>query len=309
MLKFIAALLITYSHMGMLFPKYGGLVTGGAIGDGLFFFCSGFTLFSGRHGNFPNWYKRRINRIYPTIIMWALLSTMVFSWKWTVTDLITTPRYWFIPCIMVYYVIFYLIRTYMLNRLKTVFIITATVILLGNFLILDLNSSVMYADVAYMRIYYFSFMLLGATTAFKKEQSSVTLTRSILYASFGLVAYYTCMGIYKMEPYFCRFQLFSLIPLLFTIYWTYRVCDNVCAQRILKSKAGPSVYFISCLTLEIYMVQYAIFTDKMNALFPLNIVLTYLIIFFAAYVLKCASKLFSQIFSDNEFDWHKIIQL
>lgn len=34
--KFFAALLITYSHMGLLFPKFGGLVTGGAIGDGLF---------------------------------------------------------------------------------------------------------------------------------------------------------------------------------------------------------------------------------------------------------------------------------
>ena len=37
LLKFIAAFLITYSHMGILFPKYGSLVTGGAIGDGLFF--------------------------------------------------------------------------------------------------------------------------------------------------------------------------------------------------------------------------------------------------------------------------------
>ena len=35
LLKFIAAFLITYSHMGILFPKYGSLVTGGAIGDGL----------------------------------------------------------------------------------------------------------------------------------------------------------------------------------------------------------------------------------------------------------------------------------
>lgn len=35
--KFFAALLITYSHMGLLFPKFGGLVTGGAIGDGVFF--------------------------------------------------------------------------------------------------------------------------------------------------------------------------------------------------------------------------------------------------------------------------------
>ena len=65
--------------MGLLFPQYGGLVTGGAIGDGLFFFCSGFTLFLGRTDNFPTWYTRRINRIYPTIIMWALLSSLFFD--------------------------------------------------------------------------------------------------------------------------------------------------------------------------------------------------------------------------------------
>ena len=66
--KFLAALLITYSHMKVLFPKYEGLVTGGAIGDALFFFCSGFTLFLGRKSNFANWYGRRVNRIYPSII-------------------------------------------------------------------------------------------------------------------------------------------------------------------------------------------------------------------------------------------------
>lgn len=41
-LKFFAALLITNSHMGMLYGKYDILATGGAIGDVLFFFCSGF---------------------------------------------------------------------------------------------------------------------------------------------------------------------------------------------------------------------------------------------------------------------------
>lgn len=79
-LKFIAAFFITYSHIGILFPKYGGLVTGGAIGDGLFFFCSGYTLFLGRQDRFIDWYKRRINRIYPTIIVWALLSSVLLRW-------------------------------------------------------------------------------------------------------------------------------------------------------------------------------------------------------------------------------------
>lgn len=46
-LKCIAAILITNSHMGMLYGKYSVLATGGAIGDALFFFVSGFTLFLG----------------------------------------------------------------------------------------------------------------------------------------------------------------------------------------------------------------------------------------------------------------------
>lgn len=64
-LKCFAAIVITNSHMDILYPKFGALATGGAIGDALFFFCSGFTLFLGRMGRFDNWYKRRINRIYP----------------------------------------------------------------------------------------------------------------------------------------------------------------------------------------------------------------------------------------------------
>lgn len=163
--KFFAALLITYSHMALLFPKYSGLVTGGAIGDGLFFFCSGFTLFLGRDGGFLNWYKRRVSRIYPSIIMWALLSSVAFAWTWNVTDLITTPKYWFIPCIMVYYAIFYVIRRFLMKYMKTVFYGSFIAITILSFFVLDMNHSVMYAQVSFMRIYYFMFMLLGAITA------------------------------------------------------------------------------------------------------------------------------------------------
>lgn len=75
-LKCFAAIVITNSHMDILYPKFGALATGGAIGDVLFFFCSGFTLFLGRMGRFDNWYKRRINRIYPTVFAWAILGSL-----------------------------------------------------------------------------------------------------------------------------------------------------------------------------------------------------------------------------------------
>lgn len=307
-MKFIAAILITYSHMGILFPTYGGLVTGGAIGDGLFFFCSGFTLFLGRQDRFVDWYKRRINRIYPTIIMWALFSCVVFNWEWSVTDMITTPRYWFIPCIMVYYMIFYFIRKYMLDRLVVACIIAGAIVLISSFFVLDMNHSVMYAAVPYMRIYYFLFMLLGAVVAVHKEKE-VSSLKAFVYAMSGLVAYYMCMGIYKIDSFYCNFQVVSLIPLLFAIYWIYRFCNTASICRVLDGRAGLVIYFISSLTLEIYMVQYAIFTDGMNGIFPLNIVITYMLIFVAAYVLKCLSQVFSQTFSNEKFSVEKVLKI
>lgn len=46
--KFLAVLLIINSHADTMYPRMQILATGGAIGDCLFLFCSGFTLFWGR---------------------------------------------------------------------------------------------------------------------------------------------------------------------------------------------------------------------------------------------------------------------
>lgn len=78
-LKFFAVLAITNSHMEMPYGKYSVLATGGAIGDALFFFASGFTIFLGRIRSFDNYYKRRINRIYPTVFAWAIMSAYLIN--------------------------------------------------------------------------------------------------------------------------------------------------------------------------------------------------------------------------------------
>lgn len=46
-LKFLAIFLIINSHSDIAYPKYSILATGGAIGDCLFLFCSGYTLLLG----------------------------------------------------------------------------------------------------------------------------------------------------------------------------------------------------------------------------------------------------------------------
>lgn len=79
-LKFFAVFLIINSHMDICYPKFSILATGGAIGDCLFLFASGYTLFWKQPTRFDNWYKRRINRIYPSVIMCALVGALV-TWS------------------------------------------------------------------------------------------------------------------------------------------------------------------------------------------------------------------------------------
>lgn len=81
------------------------------------------------------------------------------------------------------------------------------------------------------------------------------------------------------------------------IYFFFMFCSCEKMIRVFdKALFGNVVYIISSLTLEIYLVQYALFTDKMNFMFPLNLPIMYLMIFAVAYVLKVFSQMFSQVF-------------
>lgn len=78
LMKFIATLAI-WNHLAALFygRDYGWLVTGGAVGCAIFFYCSGFALALGRMGRFDVWYKRRLARLWPTCIVASLLYGVV----------------------------------------------------------------------------------------------------------------------------------------------------------------------------------------------------------------------------------------
>ena len=65
-LKFFAVILVTNSHMDLLYGRWSILATGVAIGDALFFFCSGFTLFLGQKRRFDNYYQKTDTFNYTT---------------------------------------------------------------------------------------------------------------------------------------------------------------------------------------------------------------------------------------------------
>ena len=309
-LKFFAALLITNSHMGMLYGKYDILATGGAIGDVLFFFCSGFTLFLGRMGRFDNWYKRRINRIYPTVFAWAILSAFFFNLHQSMDYTIIHGGGWFVTCIMLYYVVLYFIQRFMLHHLKWVFGIVALICIAWYFIMDRPTDYNMYGATYFKWGHYFLFMLLGAMMGISQRQWNFNLKTDFIKLISNIFVYYAILFAGRIYTLFSELQIISLIPLLFIVYYFYKVCSSDTLKKWYTNKyIGWSIKFIGGLCLEIYLVQGTLFTDKMNHIFPINILIMFIIIFAVAYLLRCGSRIFSQTFKDGEYDWKAVFKL
>ncbi len=309
-LKFFAALLITNSHMDLLYGKYNTLATGGAIGDVLFFFCSGFTLFLGRMGRFDNWYKRRINRIYPTVFAWAILSAFFFNQHQSMDYTIIHGGGWFVTCIMLYYVVLYFIQRFMLHHLKWVFGIVALICIAWYFIMDRPTDYNMYGATYFKWGHYFLFMLLGAMMGISQRQWIFNLKTDFIKLISNIFVYYAILFAGRIYTLFSELQIISLIPLLFIVYYFYKVCSSDTLKKWYTNRyIGWSIKFIGGLCLEIYLVQGVLFTENMNHIFPINILIMFIIIFAVAYLLRCGSRIFSQTFKDGEYDWKAVFKL
>lgn len=77
----------------------------------------------------------------------------------------------------------------------------------------------------------------------------------------------------------------------------------------MSCKIGCAIQAIASLCLEAYIVQSALFTDKMNKIFPANILIMMVLILIVAYITRCLGIIFAQIFNKNDFDWKAIFKL
>lgn len=308
-LKCIAAIMITNSHMELLYGKYSFLATGGAIGDVLFFFCSGFTLFLERMGRFDNWYKRRISRIYPTVFAWAILSAFVFDNKKSMDQIIINGGGWFVTCIMIYYIALYFIQRFCFSKLKFVFGTVSVLCIIWYLSIERPEGYNMYGNTYFKWCHYFLFMLLGAMVGGYNKDYKYNLKKDFLFLFYSIITYYGIIFAGRKNPVLEDLQIISLIPLLFVTFYFYKVCNNELLKQIYNKRLiGWCIKFIGGLCLEIYLVQSSLFTDKMNSIFPLNLFIMFVIIVLAAYILRCASRIFSQIFKEGDMNWKAILR-
>ena len=313
-LKFLAVLLITNSHMELLYGKYSVLATGGTIGDALFLFCSGFTLFMKPMMSireFPDWYKRRINRIYPTVLAIAVIKCTFFGGHSTINDIILHGGGWFVSCIMIYYVFIFLIGLYLRKHINLIIVLVSLASCVWFFTLERPFPFNMYGlEGGYLKwLLYFNFMLLGAKVgSMTAPAGGHSSARSLVCALLGIAGFYAFyiagVKVERAESV----EILNFVPLLFAVYFLYRWANGEAAKRLYTSKAGHFVVrFIGGLCLEVYLIQDCLFTDRLNALFPLNLLIVFLAIVVTAYLARCLARLISQTFKEAPYDWPKMV--
>jgi peptidoglycan/LPS O-acetylase OafA/YrhL len=313
-LKFLAVIFITNSHFDEQYVYAKEFATGGAIGDALFFFCSGYTLFIGRLGRFDSWYKRRIRRIYPSVFALAIVTSFIYGLKYDMFDIWIQGGEWFVSCIMIYYVFLYFIRRYALKHLGWVYVILTVAILIWYIWFFEPKNVVwMYKWTYFKWLFYFLFMLLGAQIGLKEKEEGVTIVsakKTIVKLLLSIFFFYGILFFCEMYPNVGYLQIVSLLPLVGVCIYFYNMCQAL-KNRILRNPwiVAP-ILTVGGLCLEIYLIQPLVRTTALNFLFPLNLLLLFVAIVFAAYGVRCLAHIFQQTFSNEDgYDWKAILRL
>lgn len=312
-LKFLAVFLIINSHMDICYPpKYSILATGGAIGDVLFLFASGFTLFMGRMDDFANWYKRRINRIFPSAFVCGMVASLL-TWS----NSITIEKVWggqFVIAIMVYYIIIYFIHKYFIKTIPVVLVLVGIISLIVYCVFFpykfETGEKGLYGiTTLYRWIPYFGFMLFGAWLGINRERLRFQPIFDCIMFAISLLLFYGIQFVSKHDASIAPFQIVTLIPLMGIVYYFYKLCNMRWLKKIYANRYGHALIMtVSGLCLESYLIQSCVFTTIFNFLFPLNLPIIIVAVLIVSYCCKVLSRFFAQTFKDMNYDWKDMIK-
>lgn len=304
LLKFFAVLCVINSHMDACYPgKWSVLASGGAIGDALFFFCSGYTLFLGRMDGFIPWMKRRLWRVLPATLLCVGAYAVCYGGDWWGE----TGGYWFIRCILIYYVALYAIRRWMINRIPLVFGGLFVAILVWFYCFYDQKVGI-YAGGYFMWLHYFVPMLMGALIGGRKDSFKTNGMLDFIFLVGSIALYF--VGCYLTRTY-SAFQVVTLPFLWAIMYFGCKVAKGQVAVRLFAIKSVQWIVLaVGGLCLEVYLSHRPFLTDALNGFFPLNVPLLFVAMLLLAYVVRCVTRFIVQSLQwQGRYDWQAIVKV
>lgn len=254
LLRFAAIALIVNSHMGAIYPV-SKLAVGGAIGNAIFFFVSGFSLFLSDRRSFAKWEYRRITRIYPSLWIFMAVSCAFFGFEWSPADIII-PKYWFLKAILIFYPLLYFILKYFENRLPQIIALCLLAMAANLYFFNDFHTAGIVKNTenpTYLHYcIYFPIMLAGALCAKTRRERNAAVPLWTL----AIIPLYFAAEI-AFGKIFTSLQIIVPIALLAVPIGFERLCMLVPESKVPDS-AKKLLAVGGNITLDVYIVQESI---------------------------------------------------
>jgi peptidoglycan/LPS O-acetylase OafA/YrhL len=292
-LRVLAIILIANSHLEDLYP-FRPLAADGLIGNALFFMLSGFGLaisLGKSESRFPDWYHRRLRRLYPGLWLTVLVGYCLLQggWRdWTARDfawnLVWPTRFTFVGQIVLYYPAFFLIKAARSERVEY-----------G--VMLGLAATYLAVAVTHYNLhtlswlFYFQVMLFGGVWAGRVERMGRDGRRGLAVLGLTMLVY---VGV-KLAMVTGRIPM-NVVALhtltLAIVYTLLELTATVPVQSLTRRpRLGPTLGLVAGLTLEIYLVHGLVYESRPVAAlpFPVNIAAFWAATLPLAWVLSKAS--------------------
>jgi len=302
-LRFIAILLITNSHLDHFYPL-SQLGTGGAIGNALFFMLSGYGLVLSENNQprtFLPWYKRRIARIYPSMILAVIFIIIVpqaarSNWDFVnyVQTLVWPTPYWFISALMIFYIVFFILLKRQNPKLFVIGICALAIPYLFFYLtMVDLSRYSIEGPGNFKSIFYLQTMLFGGYLASRTRFINTNIIRDGVALLLFVILYYGILLLIN-RGYGSHFQAVTHVLMFPITFFFLKVSfSKVITDHLMNTKyVGAFISLVAGLTLEIYMLQYNVYSHALlkDIRFPLNIVIFWIIVITLSFILNRASR-------------------
>lgn len=210
---------------------------------------------------------------------------------------------------MVYYVALYFIRKHLLSFKWVTFTIACIIPIVWYLAMENGSSFFMYRHTYFKYLYWFPFMLGGAYIGNNTIKLKSRPTIDVCMAIACLIAHYAIMLACTRIQGFCPWQPLSLVPLFGICIYVYKIGRTTVISSFMNSKVGLVIQAGAALCLEAYIVQYPLFTTKMNNIFPANLLIMIIYVLFVAYFVRTLGRIIKQTFENGTFRWKEIFQM
>ena len=305
-MKAMAAFFITWFHFKWTVPEgFANLFVGGAIGNSIFFYCSGYLLSFKEEKFAGEWILKKVVRLMPSVWVFMLFVASCgffrdnsnghewYNWLYPTT-------YWFVNAILVFFVVMYFLEKFVLEKVNLIYksggvkrtflclgVMVVALYLLWYALFVPKSSQV-FMDDGSLKCwpYFFLFFVWGYCDKLYGKGFSAQMWRVCCFP-ISVILFFAYKKIAGNIEWMALLQAVAVPMLLaLVVYFARNFAAWIYAKEWPEAVRRVCVS-MSNLTLDIYIVQVYLITWLMPQMsFPLNVFMLLLLIYFAAIVNK-----------------------